>query len=151
MYLVPGWSLSVINAPYGAYLDHGYASNANTLFTRICRFENWCKLLKSFCDKNLAIQKVFVFSDSAVGNLIFLSFMKTLTATKYLQKSNPLFWFWNTDICIGRGSIENVLLSWKNPATKMRNAIANMIGPISEWAKPENASFQGMEGIHHRW
>ena len=43
---------------------------ANTLFTRICReFENWCNLHiypKSFCNKNLAIRKVFAFSDSAI-------------------------------------------------------------------------------------
>ena len=52
-----------------AYLDHAYAQNlAKTPFLRICRkFENRRDLAfypESFCDKNLAIRKVFAFCDS---------------------------------------------------------------------------------------
>ena len=67
---VPGRSGSLINAPYGEYLDHGYAKNLQTHF--LCIFVANLKIdaiytfyPESFCNKNLAIRKVFAFSDSA--------------------------------------------------------------------------------------
>ena len=67
---MPGWYGSLINAPYGAYFDHGYAKILHTHFLLI--FVAKLKIdaiyvfyLESFCDKNLALRKVFVFSDSA--------------------------------------------------------------------------------------
>ena len=52
-------------------MDHGYAQNLQTHFLRV--FVANLKIdaiyavyLESFCDKNLAIRKVFVFSDSVL-------------------------------------------------------------------------------------
>ena len=60
---------SIVSTAYGAYLDHAYAKNlANHL---LCAFVANLKINaiyalypESFCDKNLAIRKVFVFCDS---------------------------------------------------------------------------------------
>ena len=65
----PKFGTSIVSTAYGAYLDHAYAKNlANHL---LCAFVANLKINaiyalypESFCDKNLAIQKVFVFSDS---------------------------------------------------------------------------------------
>ena len=59
-----------MNAPYGAYLDHGYASNLQTHFLRIFVANMKIDAIYAFypessCNKNLAIRKVFVFYDSA--------------------------------------------------------------------------------------
>ena len=64
-----GWSGSLINVPYGAYLDHCYAWNLQTHFLRVfvANLKNdaiYGFYPESFCDKNLAIRKVFAFSDS---------------------------------------------------------------------------------------
>ena len=64
-----GWSASLINAPYGAYLDHCYAWNLQIHFLRVfvANLKNdaiYAFYLESFCDSNLAIRKVFAFSDS---------------------------------------------------------------------------------------
>ena len=66
-----GWSGSLINVPYGAYLDHCYAWNLQTHFLRVfvANLKNdaiYGFYLESFCDKHFAIRKVFAFSDSAV-------------------------------------------------------------------------------------
>ena len=66
-----GWSRSLINVPYGAYLDHCYAWNLQTHFLRVfvANLKNdaiYGFYPESFCDKNLAIRKVFAFSDSDV-------------------------------------------------------------------------------------
>ena len=66
-----GWSGSLINVPYGAYLDHCYAWNLQTHFLRVfvANLKNdaiYGFYPESFCDKNLAIRKVFAFSDSDV-------------------------------------------------------------------------------------
>ena len=65
-----GWSGSLINVPHGAYLDHCYAWNLQTHFLRVfvANLKNdaiYGFYPESFCDKNLAIWKVFAFSDSA--------------------------------------------------------------------------------------
>ena len=67
---MPGRSGSLINAPYGEYLDHGYAKNLQTHF--LCIFVANIKVdaiyafyPESSCNKSLANRKVFVFSDSA--------------------------------------------------------------------------------------
>ena len=65
----PKFGTSIVNTAYGAYLDHAYAQNlAKPPFMRICReFENWLDLRTlsgKFCNKNLAIRKVFAFCDS---------------------------------------------------------------------------------------
>ena len=60
---------SIVSTAYGAYLDHAYAQNlANHL---LCTFVANLKINaiyalypESFCDKNLAIRKVFAFCDS---------------------------------------------------------------------------------------
>ena len=67
-----GWSGSLINAPYGAYLDHCYAWNLQIHFLRVfvANFKNdaiYVFYPESFCDNNLAIRKVFAFSDSDSG------------------------------------------------------------------------------------
>ena len=64
-----GWSGSLINAPYGAYLDHCYAWNLQIHFLRVfvANLKNdaiYAFFPESFCDPNLAIWKVFAFSDS---------------------------------------------------------------------------------------
>jgi len=64
-----GWSGSLINVPYGAYLDHCYAWNLQPHFLRVfvANLKNdaiYGFNPESFCDKNLAIRKVFAFSDS---------------------------------------------------------------------------------------
>ena len=66
-----GWSGSLINVPYGAYLDHCYAWNLQTHFLRVfvANLKNdaiYGFYPESFCDKNLAIRKVFAFSDSGL-------------------------------------------------------------------------------------
>ena len=65
-----GWSGSLINVPYGAYLDHCYAWNLQTHFLGVfvVNLKNdaiYGFYPESFCDKNLAIRKVFAFSASA--------------------------------------------------------------------------------------
>ena len=67
-----GWSGSLINVPYGAYLDHCYAWNLQTHFLRVfvANLKNdaiYGFNPESFCDKNLAIRKVFAFSDSELA------------------------------------------------------------------------------------
>ena len=61
--------VSLINVPYGAYLDHVYAKNlANPnlrAFVAILKIDViYAVYPERFCDKNLAIRKVFAFSDS---------------------------------------------------------------------------------------
>ena len=68
-----GWSGSLINAPYGAYLDHCYAWNLLTHFLHVfvANLKNdaiYVFYPESFCDKNLALRKVFVFSDSVYNS-----------------------------------------------------------------------------------
>ena len=63
---------SIVSTAYGAYLDHAYAQNlANHL---LCAFVANLKIgtiyafyPESFCDKNLALWKVFFFSDLLQG------------------------------------------------------------------------------------
>ena len=56
---MPGWSGSLINTAYGAYLDHGYALRvfvANLKIDAICTF-----IRKVFATKNLLSGKFLVF------------------------------------------------------------------------------------------
>ena len=50
-------------------MDHAYAQNlAKPPFVRICpKFTIYALYPESFCDKNLAIWKVFAFCDSGLG------------------------------------------------------------------------------------
>ena len=61
-----------------AYLDHAHAQNlAKTPFMRICREVENCRdlrTLSSFCDKDLAIRKVFAFCDSDVLVIVTADF-----------------------------------------------------------------------------
>ena len=60
-------------APYGAYLDHGYAKILQPYFLRIFVANLKIDAIyvfypESFCDKNLALRKVFAFSDSVYNS-----------------------------------------------------------------------------------